>query len=1034
MTNQDVKRKLTAILSADVEGYSRLMDDDEVGTIRTLNAYKGEMTAIIRQYRGRVVDAPGDNLLAEFASVVDAVNCAVEIQRELAERNQELPSERRMQFRMGVNLGDVVEEEDRIYGDGVNIAARLESLADSGGICISRNAYDQVKNKLDLEYEYLGEQEVKNIADPVRAYRVLSFPGAAAHRVINVKKAMARKIRYAAFSISAVLGLGVAVFVIWNLYIPPAPSIEPASVEKMAFPLPDKPSIAVLPFDNLSGNPDQEYIADGITENIITGLSQIPEMFVIARNSVFTYKGKPVKIRQVSEELGVRYVLEGSVQKAEGRLRITAQLIDALSGHHLWAERYDREMQDLFVLQDDITMKVLNALQVKLTRGELANWYKTDKFEAWKLLTKGLSFLNRLTKEDLFEARKHFEQAANSDPDYAPAWTMLAWTHTIEVLLNLSKSPDESINRSLELAQKAAALGEDQASNHNLMNRIYRVQGKFDKAIAEGEEAVALNPNYSRAHIFLAESLLYGGRPEEAIVHAKKAMRLEPYYPAWFLTYLGGAYEGAGYYEEAIATWKQLFERSMKGEFPPIYVHERLALNYARLDRMKDARFHSAEILKIKPDYTVAFFRKTTHYKDQAYLESLIDLLRKAGLPEHPPLELPDKPSIAVLPFDNMSGDPEQEYFSDGLAEDIITALSKIPKLFVIARNSSFTYKGKSVKVQQIGRELGVRYVLEGSVRKAGNRVRITAQLIEATTDHHLWAERYDRNLKDIFALQDEITMKIITALRVQLMEGEHARASSIGTEDLEAYLKLLQGRELSWRFNKNDNALGRQKLEEAIALAPEYANAYVWLAGTHLADVWLKSSKSPKLSFSQAIELTQKALALDDSLSNAHSLLALLYALTGQYEKAIAEGEKGVELGPSDEAAHRRLGVALIHVGRYEEAIVLLEKSIRFNPFPRSATLFQLGISYLFAGRCEEAIAACKKAVQGRPDDLVAHIFLTAVYGSCGREAQARTTAAEVLRMDSGFTVDYYARQLKYKKTEDKKLFIDGLHRAGLK
>jgi len=590
MAPEGFKRKLTAILSADVVGYSRPMSNDEAGTIRTLTAYKEAMADLIKQNRGRVVDAPGDNLLAEFVSVVDAVQCAVEIQRELASRNEGLPEEQNMLFRLGVNLGDIVEEDDRIYGDGVNIAARLEGICSGGGVCISGTAFEHVENKLDLKYEDLGHHVVKNIEKPIRVYRVLSYPG--------------------------------------------APEYKPASVEKMAFPLPEKPSIAVLPFDNLSGTPDQEYIADGITENIITGLSQIPDMFVIARNSVFTYKGKPVKIKQVSEELGVRYVLEGSVQRAEDRLRVTTQLIDALVGNHLWAGRYDRELKDLFALQDDISMKVLNALEVKLTVGEVANWYTTDNFEAWSLLTRGYSILDRLTKEDLHEARKHFEQAANLEPNYAPAWTMQAWTHTIEVLMGWSKSPNESISRAFELAQKSAALGENPGRLHNLMNRIYRLQGRFDEAIAEGKKAVALIPNGARAHIFLAESLRFGGRPEEAIVHTKKAMRLAPYYPAWFLVNLGDGYEMTGHYEEAIATWNQLLKRSLKGEFPLLFVHERLAINYARLDRMKEASSHSAEILKIKPDYTAEFFRRTSHYKDQTYLESLIDLLRKAGLPE----------------------------------------------------------------------------------------------------------------------------------------------------------------------------------------------------------------------------------------------------------------------------------------------------------------------------------------------------------------------------------------------------------------
>ena len=605
------KRKLSAILSADVVGYSRLMEDNEEATIQAINAFRQSISTLVDQHRGRVIDTTGDNLLAEFSSVVDAVKCAVKIQKEMHEQNADLLEKRRMLFRIGINLGDIVEEDRRIYGDGVNIAARLEGLAEAGGICISRSAYDQVKNKLELGYEYLGEHSVKNISEPVHVYKVLMQPEAAG-KIIGEKRIKKRRRILAAVIVLLIAVGGLAG---WYLYIEQTRRIEPASVAKMAFPLPEQPSIAVLPFDNMSDDPEKDYIADGFTENIITGLSQIPDMFVIARNSVFTYKAKPVKIKQVSEELGVRYVLEGSVQRAEDRLRVTAQLIDALQGHHLWAERYDRELKDLFALQDEITMKVLNALEVKLTVGEVANWYRTDNFEAWSFLTRGFSLINRLTKEDLLEARKHFEQAANLDPDYAPAWTMQAWTHTIEVLLGLSKSPHESISRAIELAQKSAALGEDPARRHTLMLRIYRVQGKFDKAIAEGEKAVALIPNNSRAHIFLAESLQFGGRPEEAILHAKKAMRLEPYYPAWFLSNLAGPYE-------------------MLGRYPPIYAHQRLVINYARLDRMKEAEAHAAEILKIKPDYTVDFYRKIALYKDKAYVVNHVDLLRKPGLPD----------------------------------------------------------------------------------------------------------------------------------------------------------------------------------------------------------------------------------------------------------------------------------------------------------------------------------------------------------------------------------------------------------------
>jgi len=347
MNEKEVKRKLAAILSADVKGYSRLMEEDEVATVRAMEEYRGIISEFIEKHRGRVVDSPGDNLLAEFGSVVDAVECGVEIQKELESRNAAIPKERRMEFRIGVNLGDVIEESGRLYGDGINVAARIEGLAEPGGICISGTAYDQIKKKLNLGYKFLGEHSVKNISEPVRVYRVLTEPEAAG-KVIGEKRFLGKISRRGAIAAAIVIVIAAGGLISWNIYLHQSKKVEAASLDKMAYPLPDKPSIAVLPFDNLSGDPEQEYFTDGITENIITALSKVPAMFVIARNSTFTYKGKPTKTKQVAEELGVQYVLEGSVQKSADRLRITAQLIDAIKGHHLWAERYDRELKNIF--------------------------------------------------------------------------------------------------------------------------------------------------------------------------------------------------------------------------------------------------------------------------------------------------------------------------------------------------------------------------------------------------------------------------------------------------------------------------------------------------------------------------------------------------------------------------------------------------------------------------------------------------------------------------------------------------------------
>ena len=431
MSPESFKRKLTAILSADVKGYSRLMGENEAETVRTLTSYRKIMAELIQQHRGRVIDSPGDNLLAEFGSVVDAVQCSVAAVNEFKARNAELAENRRMVFRIGVNLGDVIEEEGRIYGDGVNIAARLEALADPGGICISKTAFDHIESKLPLGYQFLGEQTVKNIAKPVGAYKVLMEP-----RVLPVEeKRKAKEVTF--WQRKSVLAGAIAVLVVligaafWNFYWR-APKFEPASVNKMALPLPDKPSIAVLPFDNISGDREQDYIADGITENIISYLSKIPELFVIDRKSTSVYKGKLVKVQQVSEDLGVRYVLEGSVQKSGNKLRVTAQLVDALKGRPLLSERYDRDFQDLFAFQDEITLNILKELRVQLTRGEMARRHSTTNIEAWSYTVRGLSLAEQVKKEANLEARSLYEKALKLDPSYGIAWNDLAWTYLIE--------------------------------------------------------------------------------------------------------------------------------------------------------------------------------------------------------------------------------------------------------------------------------------------------------------------------------------------------------------------------------------------------------------------------------------------------------------------------------------------------------------------------------------------------------------------------------------------------------------------------
>ncbi len=636
MATQDFKRKLTAILSADVEGYSRLMGEDEDATIRTLTYYRELMSTLIKKHRGRVVDSPGDNLLAEFLSVVDAVRCAVEIQEELKIRNAELPENRRMVFRIGINLGDVVEEEERIYGDGINIAARVEGLAEGGGICISGTVYDSIKNKLSLGYESMGEHTVKNIKEPIRVYRMRIGPEAAALVVSKEKKPAVKRWQWAALATVVVLIVGAAA--VWNFYFR-LPSIEPASIEKMAYPLPDKPSIAVLPFDNLSGDPDQDYLADGITENIIMALSNSPNMFVMSRNSTFTYKGKAVKVQQVSEDLGVRYVLEGSIQKSGDRLRVNVQLIDALNGHHLWANRYDREMKALFVMQDEIAKEIGIALQVELTSGEQARvWHKTDSIEAWGYCTKASGYFGRFTREGNAKAQELFAQAIKLDPKYAFAWTMLAWTHLMEVWLGYSSSPAQSLKKAFELGSKAAQIDQNHPEVHMLFANLYLTQKKFDQALAEGEKAIALGPNNATDHYLFSMILYKTGRPEEAIIMAQKAIRLHPFYPARYLGALATSYFMAGRYEEAMAKYEEFLKRDDKDPLWTFFAHLCMASACVRLEREEQAGKHAKEALKLNPRTSIESLRKSvSRCKYPKTMDPVLDDLKKAGIPEKPP-------------------------------------------------------------------------------------------------------------------------------------------------------------------------------------------------------------------------------------------------------------------------------------------------------------------------------------------------------------------------------------------------------------
>ncbi len=593
MESEGVKRKLAAILAADMVGYSRLMEADEAGTLAALKGIrKYAIDPAIAGHDGRLVKTTGDGVLVEFASVADAMRCAVEIQQSVTNSNAAVADERRIAYRIGVNLGEIIIDGDDIYGNGVNVAVRLESIAEPGGICVSGTVYEQVSGILDLVFDDLGDQSLKNIKRPIRGYAVRMGESGPADDDGSARHT-------------------------------PPPAAHAA---------PDAPSIAVLPFDNMSADREQEYFCDGMVEDIITALSKISGLLVIARTSTFTYKGKPVDVKQIGRDLGVRYVLEGSVRKSGDKVRITAQLIDAGDGTHVWAARFDRDLTDIFALQDEITRNVVSALHVRLVEGEQARvWHRaTENLAAWECLMHGRAHFRRFGKAENARARGLFEKSVELDPGYSTAWVWLGWSHWTDVRNLWSENASASLARAEEHTQKAVTLDENLSEVHALLGAIHLMKGNYDDAIAEGEKAVALEPDGADLNAMLAMTLNWSGRPEAAVALVEKAMRLSPMYPAWYLAVLAHACRLGGDFEKAVTYARQSIARNPENMGPRIG----LIVSCIELGREDEARAQAQEVMNLNRAFSLSKYAGSLTYRDAAVSERGLAALRSAGLPE----------------------------------------------------------------------------------------------------------------------------------------------------------------------------------------------------------------------------------------------------------------------------------------------------------------------------------------------------------------------------------------------------------------
>lgn len=590
MAEGDIKHRLAALLSADVVGYSRLMAEDELATVRTLAICREKIKALVGENSGRVVNFVGDNVLVEFPSALDAVSCAIELQNSLGILNAGLPENRHMQFRIGINLGDILVDGDVIYGDGVNIAARLETLAEPGGICVSEMVYSQIHHKLDLNCVDMGARTLKNIPDPVRVYGVLAPSTATAvHKV------------------------------------------ESISHQAMPLPLPGKPSLAVMPFVNLSNDPAQDYFSDGLTLDIMTALVRIPDLFLISDISMFSFKLKPVSIKEIGCQLGVSHVLEGGVRKAGEKVRVTARLVQTTSGRQVWADHYDTTLDDIFAIQDEIAEEIVTAMDVKLVSGEVARTIRKsirnpDALEAYY---RGWQALFGTKKSDIFESQQHFEDTMRLEPESPLGYALAAWTHWWAIFRGLSEDTSQSLEYATDLARKAVDLEDITGLPHLMLALIHLHKSEHNKALTEAEQAVLARPSCDLSYAAKGYVLNYLGRPADAVELANYAIRLAPVQPLpFYQVVLAAALYGSGKFEEAITAATEAL-RYDKENLDALLI---LAGANAASDHMEDAAKIAAEIRQVKPDFTLEKFASTQPYKNPETLEQLLITLRKAGL------------------------------------------------------------------------------------------------------------------------------------------------------------------------------------------------------------------------------------------------------------------------------------------------------------------------------------------------------------------------------------------------------------------
>jgi TolB-like protein/class 3 adenylate cyclase/Flp pilus assembly protein TadD len=1017
-------RKLAAILAADVVGYSRLMGEDEAGTALSVREHREAAAPIVREFGGRLVKTMGDGVLIEFPSVVAAVECAILIQKQMAERNAGVPVPKRILYRIGVNLGDVLIEGDDILGEGVNIAARLEGACEPGGVLISGAAYDHVRGRIEANFVDRGEKSLKNIARPVRAYSVeAGAPAPPTRSAAPNRRATA----------ALLAGLGIVALAAgawyWLANRPAALSATAPAPAASTAAAPAHLSLVVLPFKNLSGDSSQDYFADGITENLTTDLSRIRGSFVIARNTAFTYKGKNLDAKQIGKELGVRYVLEGSVQREGTRVRVNAQLIDAETGAHLWADRFEEDVADLFKLQDQVVARLTNSLGYELVKTEAEKSARSKNPDAVDLAMRGWALmwqeqLQQRTRENNNSAKALFEQALKIDPNETDALAGDAYANFVEYSRGWETAGTDYEAKILGQADRAIALAPDNEWAHYAKSLYLTNSGRANEGLSAAVAGLAVKPDDAPLIRARGAAEIVLGRYQQAISDVQQAMRLSPHDPriGLWLDDLGNAELGLGHFDAAVDKYHEVIDAGWRA-FQP---YRGLAAAYALEGKMEEAASALAEARRLNPQLSLKWLR--------AHLAStppLMEGLRKAGLPEDAPAE-PAHLSLVVLPFTNLSGDPAQDYFADGITENLTTDLSRIRGSFVIARNTAFTYKGKNVDAKEIGRELGVRYVLEGSVQREGTRVRVNAQLIDAETGAHLWADRFDEDVADLFKLQDEVVARLANTLGFELVKAEAEKAARSKNPD--AVDLTMRGWALARpgvsQFSKEKNDAARALFEQALKIDPDNADALAGEAYTYANEYSLvrnnEADYDPKI-----LDPADRAISLAPNTLWAYYVKCVYLYYSHRADKAIEAADAGLAINPNFGSLWAVRGNANLFSGRFEEARSDILQSMRLSPRDplKGIGAKYLGDAELGLGQFDAAIDDYHKAIDLGFHYMWPYASLAAAYALSGKIDEAKVALAEAQRLEPKLTSVKYLMPLAPPVPN----LYEGLRKAGL-